>query len=101
MHPNKTFCCSIRAFLLSLLSLNSTNNSLVQSKLSFNPISSSVCLSSSLKVDGPLGPAPLTSHSASNSSTHTLLLDLFPFPVVLRIFLLQTRTPPEKVQMTF
>src|SRR5882724_5750837 len=101
MHPNKTFCCSIRAFLLSLLSFNSTNNSLVQSKLSFNPISSSVCLSSSLRVEGPLGPAPLTSVSASNSSTCALLLDLFPFHVVLRILLLQTQTPPEMVQTTF
>src|SRR5882724_88827 len=100
-HPNKTFCCSIRTFLLSLLSFNSTNNSLVWSKLSFNPISSLVCLSSSLKVEGPLGPTPLTSVSASNSSICALLFNLFPFPMVLQIFLLQTRTPPDTVQMTF
>src|SRR5882724_2556147 len=81
IHSNRTFCCSIRAFLLSLLSFNSTNSSLVQSKLSFNSNSSSVCLSSSLKVEGPLGPAPLTSDSASDSST--LLLDLLPFPAEL------------------
>src|SRR5882724_1054189 len=101
MHPNKTFCCSIRAFLLSLLSFNSTSNSLLWSRLSFSPISSSVCLSSSLRVEGPLGPTPLTSDSTSDSSTRTLLFDLLPFPMVLRIFLLQTQTPPETVQMTF
>src|SRR5882724_1626614 len=78
MHPNKTFCCSIRAFLLSLLSFNSTSNSLLWSRLSFSPISSSVCLSSSLRVEGPLGPTPLTSVSASDSSTHALLCNHFP-----------------------
>src|SRR5882724_9471005 len=101
IHSNKRFCCSIRAFLLSLLSFNSTSNSLVWSKLSFNPISSSVCLSSSLRVEGPLGSTPLTSVSASDSSTCALLLDLLPFPAVLRIFWFQTRTPPNTVHTTF
>src|SRR5882724_6764016 len=101
MHPNKTFCCSIRAFLLSLLFFNSTSNSLLWSRLSFSPISSSVCLSSSLRVEGPLGPSPLTSDSISDSSTCALLFDLFPFPTVLLIFLFQTQAPPETVHMTF
>jgi len=36
-----------------------------------------------------------------NSSTHTLLFDLLPFPAVLPNLPMQTRTPPETVQTTF
>src|SRR5467141_819104 len=92
MAPNKAFCCSNRAFRQSLLSFSPTNNSLVWSNPSFKPISSSVCLScSSLKAATALGPTPLATDSASESSTHTLLLGFFPFSTLL--FLLQTHTP--------
>src|SRR5882672_6325182 len=81
MAPNKAFCCSIRAFLWSLLSFNPTNNSLVQSSPSFKPISSLDCRScSSLRAAIPLGPTPLTANSDSESSTRALLLDFLPFP---------------------
>src|SRR5882724_2585379 len=101
MHSNRAFCCSIRAFLLSLLSFNSTNRSLVWSRVDFTPISSSCCQSSPLKIEGPLGPVPLPSVSASDSSTRTLFSPHFPFPADPLVFRLQTRTPPKTVQMTF
>src|SRR5882724_3036771 len=100
MHSNRAFCCSIGAFLLSLLSFNSTNKSLVRSRVSFIPISSSCCQSSPLKLEGPLGPAPLPSVSASDSSTHTLFSPHFLFPVDPLVFRLQTRTPLETVHTT-
>src|SRR5882672_3809131 len=99
MAPSKAFCCSIRAFLWSLLSFNPTNNSLVRSRPSFKPISSLFCRScSSLRATIPLGPTPLAANSDSESSTRTLLLDFLPFPDFT--FRLQTRTPLLTVHTT-